>query len=96
MGLVVHLNPFRETLGISRPTHFTDVETEGQSGETHGHSQVFRLPCCVFFPEHIWAETVVWSTALGETDRAGSGEDPHVARCVEQAPLQPGVQANPS
>lgn len=36
MGLVVHLNPFREALGISRPTHFTDVETEGQSGETHG------------------------------------------------------------
>lgn len=31
MGLVVHLNPFREALGISWPTHFTDVETEGQS-----------------------------------------------------------------
>lgn len=42
MGLVVYLNPFREALGISRPTHFTDVETEGQSGETHGQVPAAR------------------------------------------------------
>lgn len=42
MGLVVHLNPFRETLGISWPTQFTDVETEGQSRETHGQAPVAR------------------------------------------------------
>lgn len=99
MGLVVHLNPFRETLGISWPTQFTDMETEGQSRETHGQVLVARSsdsPGACSFQGTFGQKQLCGAQPLEKRDRAGPGEDPHVARCMEQAPFQPGVQANPA
>lgn len=56
---------FKETMGVSQPAHFTDMETEVQSLQTHGQVSIALASAVALSPQSIHeAETGVWTIAF--------------------------------